>query len=122
MICVCEVKYNIEEQEFRRSRECDRVSGGGVNADWDFYGRVDNGWVTDATSNFQTVVSGVDSLVAYCLDSSGFMDEESTVNRLPLAVQVEITLYDTKLKDAPAEVRDRTKRTFTKTVFLGNRD
>ena len=143
---LCEVAYKLDatENTLRRSLQCDHDSGGNANDEWDFYNRgVDaNGdgdpndvtWITGIPSaSWHTVVKGVES-VAFSFwgryyDRSASNDVEigrvPNVDRpqvlpcLPMAVQISITLFDPKIE--VVALREQSKRTFVKTVFLRGR-
>jgi type II secretory pathway pseudopilin PulG len=126
---VCEIQYLCYTQPgdpdnsfwLRRSRTCDRTTSG-TNADWDFYADTTTGTTTNWVSTrdpAQKVVDGVEGLTLVCYDASGnSLAQPSYAAALPKAVQITLTLFDPKLRRAPPEVRSRSKRTFTKTVFL----
>jgi hypothetical protein len=115
----------------RRSRDCDRTSSGD-NPRWDFFHRMDAVWAVNATTGHGTlekVVSGVEDLRITCLgqvlpphdpvDSPPLVPADRVTCQLPEAVTVTLTLFDDKLTSAPTQVRDKSRRTFTKTIFTG---
>jgi hypothetical protein len=117
---LCEIVYAWKDsganaKELRRARDCDRTSSG-VNTDWDFYGKTDAAWAS-THAPLQTVIPGVTAFSLICIDRSGAV-MSGTSNTLPAAVLVSLTLIDEKLLAAPPVVQDRSKRTFTKTIFL----
>ena len=121
---LCEVVYatiatGSYKHMLRRAIDCDRNSGGAVNTDWDFYGGTTNAWAA-THGGLQRVIEGVES-VSFACYHPGVMAAGNTYVVLPMAVQVSITLYDPRLEDSPAVIRDRTKRTFTKLIFLPGR-
>lgn len=103
-----------------RARVCDDAS------DWNFFNKTGN--ETDAAPWYGTqqvtprrVIPGVTNLSLVCLDSAGVV-MSGPYNKLPASVLVSLTLVDEKLVDAPDPVKNKTKRTFTKTIFLGSRE
>jgi len=96
-----------------------------TEADWDFYGDTSTDTATNWVStdgSAQKVVYGVKNLQLKCYDNSGVMAADSYATSTPAGVEITVTFFDEKLKDAPAKVRDATNRTFTKLIFLGARD
>jgi len=95
------------------------------NTNWDFFNKTGSEtpkWY-DTHGAFQKVIPGVTNLSFTCLDSAGAaMVGPVNSNKLPASVLVSLTLVDEKLVNAPDVVKDKTKRTFTKTIFLGGRE
>lgn len=98
---------------------------------WDFYRKTA---ATDATglwastnlaANYHTIIAGVESLSFRCYDATGTLLGNNTavtmLNQLPQVITVTITLVDEQKASAPTIVRDRTKRTFTKVIYVGGR-
>lgn len=131
---LCEIRYELytgplaahREQRYwlRRARTCDRTTSDPPtdNPSWDFYGKTP----ADVTApqwyitgnNTEKVIPGVEAFSVQVFPAIG---GTGTINRLPQAVHVTLKLFDPKLVDAPVLVRNRTRRTFTKTIFLGGR-
>lgn len=111
---------------FRRSRTCD--SDG---ATWNFYGIPaaaggiipGTGWTDISATGAQKVIPGVES-IRFDLFPTATWNASKTLNELPKAVRVTITLFDPKLMTVPDAVRnaqiDKSKRTFSKLIFLSN--
>jgi len=136
---LCEIVYSWTnvvgspnyQYQFRRSRVCDRNSGGAVNNAWDFYNKTDASWVTTGLTP-QQVIPGVLALSFTCVYSlpnpytstnpttNYIIDANRAIPVLPKAVLVNLTLCDEKLLNAPAQLRDRSKRTFTKMIYLNS--
>lgn len=108
------IAYTYDDNQLKRRLLQDH------NNNWDFYGKTDNSWVASSGgAGFQRVIDGVEEVRFICLDSAGNqIDFEETLTALPATVWVSITLFDPRLKDTPTVVRDRTRRTFTKMVYL----
>lgn len=109
--------HDTTNDTFDRSVVFDHTSTSGENSDWDFYGTTSG---TDwFTPDRRTVIRGVDDLYFVCYEADGTVLANGTHNELPAAVYVSITLFDPKLdSNAPDAVRDKTKRTFTKMIYL----
>jgi Tfp pilus assembly protein PilW len=117
---LCEIIYHHDttNNELKRSLVDD-----GDGADWNFYGETTGtDWFDDTSvddTNRQTVIRGVDDLQFVCQNASGATMAAGTYTELPASVYVSITLFDPKLdSNAPDAVRDKTKRTFTKMIYL----
>lgn len=124
---LCEIVYawtdtGADRLLLRRARDCDMTSSGVANPNWDFYRKTtaDTSWTTTHAA-LQTIIPGVTDFRVVCLDGAGAVLSGAS-NALPSAVMVSISLIDEKLADAPAVVQDRSKRTFTKTIFLNVRE
>jgi prepilin-type N-terminal cleavage/methylation domain-containing protein len=130
---LCEVRYELytgddgnadhvkQRYYFRRTRDCNRNSSGNVNPDWDFFGDTTGAWAETTGNTAHRVVSGVEALTFTCYGDSGAIAVPAggtNLTSLPRAILITLTLFDENLRDGPAELRDKTRRTFTKLVFL----
>jgi len=108
----------------RRSLTSDRTTSG-VDAEWDFYGvrhdadpTLDDDWIDGRDRHH--IVDGVETFSV-----QAYPPVTGTQNVLPGAVLVTLTLVDpeatkTNLPEALREsIRNKSRRTFTKIVFLG---
>lgn len=102
---------------FGRSRTCDSSA-----TDWNFYGSYPANWYSNPNNGAEKVVSGVESVEFRCYHPTTTMTGGNSYNELPRAVQVTITLFDPKLRtnwdNLAASVQARSRRTFTKMIFL----
>ncbi len=119
---LCEVHYALSGNSLLRNRVCDSSSS------WNFFGKKDASWV-DAPTAGDELIPGVTDFRVTCrmagvvsgvTDSSGKVLPSQTLNTLPLAVEVTMTLVDERLNPAttPTAKLNQTKRTFTRTFFL----
>ena len=110
-----------------------RIVSDTEGADWDFYGTTDGSWVgTAGSATFLDIVGGVEELTVTCHASDGTEPPGGSYgdhSTLPAYVEITLTLFDENLVDTRQELGaswetafqneiDKTRRTFTKIVFL----
>jgi len=139
---LCEIQYQLytgplaaqakHRYYLRRAVVCDLTPAGVANSDWDFYGYWDPATANWAKSvddtDIHRLVGGVSAVSFTCYKAGGgtIAAGDPGVRELPRAVLVSITLFDEKLRDMPGltgdEKRQETERTFTKMIYLRNRN
>lgn len=140
---LCEISYKFHTQSgvtvtgatpgkflFTRQMSCDDAPSG----DWNFTGRPSNWFKNTGTgaADFETVVDGVESIEINFYDENDSIynsstsittgtDPDSRGNmEIPYRVEVNLVLFEASMADQPAQVRFRTRRSFTKVIFLGD--
>ncbi len=113
-----EVSYKLDGSEFKRAEV-----GDDAGAAWNFLGDLvaDGGikpanWHSNGTLDFQTVIGGVEAVEMAAYDRAGNL--LAAGNHVDVArISVELTLVDEGLPAGDPRL-ERTRRVFTKTVFL----
>jgi len=116
---LCEIAYVWgSDGSLQRWRTSDYTGTGTYpNANWDFFGKTDHSWVSTSDSS-STLIEGVESVRFDVFTRSGAVAAGTTLTELPNAVRITMTLFDPRLKDLPQAERDKTKRVFSKLIFL----
>lgn len=134
---LCEIHYCQQSYRLTRAAAFDRNSSG-EDSDWDFFGDLHDDdsspgnsvpdWV-DSRANRHVVIRGVENITFTCYHPGGTLTgggNGTGYTYLPAAVQVSMTLFDEKLHGVwaalDANLKNRSRRTFTKTIFLRGRD
>lgn len=99
------------------------VSDVDAGANWDFYGEppgwYDNDHASSTRPNYEEVINGVAEFQLLFYDSHGNQIAPNTDTCvMPSQVVVNLVLFDETLQNAPASVRFRTMRAFTKIFSL----
>ena len=118
-----EVTYTTNsDNELVREVACDIGSAN----EWDFYGKPSNWYSNDRTQtscDTAVVIDGVRSASITCYADYGEMPSAGTTTNttvLPNYARISLTLVDPNLleDDVPQSEIDKSKRTFTKTVYI----